>query len=72
MKTHAAEHGIDPARVFVGGHSAGAYLTAMVGLDARLLEPYHLTPDAIARLGLSAGSPVLALIKSTCIEIAGH
>jgi len=50
VKTHAAEHGIDPARVFVGGHSAGAYLTAMVGLDARLLEPYHLTPDAIAGL----------------------
>jgi len=32
----------------------------------------RVTPDAIARLGLSAGSPVLALIKSTCIEIAGH
>ena len=28
----------------------------------------RVTPDAIVRLGLSAGSPVLALIKSTSIE----
>jgi molybdate transport system ATP-binding protein len=29
----------------------------------------RVTPDAIARLGLSPGSPVLALIKSTSIEV---
>jgi molybdate transport system ATP-binding protein len=32
----------------------------------------RVTPDAIARLGLSPGSPVLALIKSTSIEVLGH
>lgn len=50
VKTHAAENGIDPARIFVGGHSAGAYLTSMVGLDARWLEPHHLAPSDIAGL----------------------
>ena len=29
----------------------------------------RVTPDAIARLGLSPGRPVLALIKSTSIEV---
>lgn len=31
----------------------------------------RVTPDAIARLGLQAGSTVLALIKSTSIEVLG-
>ena len=33
VKQHAAEHGGDPNRVFVGGHSAGGYLTAMLALS---------------------------------------
>ncbi|MEA2776137.1 MAG: molybdate transport system ATP-binding protein [Acetobacteraceae bacterium] len=32
----------------------------------------RVTADAITRLGLSPGSPVLALIKSTSIEVLGH
>jgi molybdate transport system ATP-binding protein len=31
----------------------------------------RVTPDAIARLALSPGGPVLALIKSTSIEVLG-
>jgi molybdate transport system ATP-binding protein len=31
----------------------------------------RVTPDAIARLALTSGSPVLALIKSTSIEVLG-
>ncbi|MFL5255986.1 MAG: molybdenum ABC transporter ATP-binding protein [Rhodopila sp.] len=31
----------------------------------------RVTPDAIARLGLAPGGPVLALIKSTSIEVLG-
>lgn len=34
---HAAEYGGDPARVFVLGHSAGAYNAAMLALDERYL-----------------------------------
>lgn len=35
---HAAEFGGDPSRVFVVGHSAGAYNAAMLALDGRYLE----------------------------------
>ena len=31
----------------------------------------RVTPDAVARLGLSPGAPVLSLIKSTSIEVLG-
>jgi arylformamidase len=33
---HAAEHGGDPRRVFVSGHSAGGHLTAMAMTDRRV------------------------------------
>jgi acetyl esterase/lipase len=49
-RVHIAEHGGDPAKVFVGGHSAGGYLTLMIGLDASYLKPYALAPSAIAGL----------------------
>lgn len=45
---HIAEYGGNPARLFVGGHSAGAYLAAMVAMDARYLEPHHLSAQQIA------------------------
>ncbi len=50
VKAHAAEMGGDPNRIFVGGHSAGGYLTFMLGLDPRYLRPYGLEPSAIAGL----------------------
>ncbi len=34
---HIAEYGGDPAKVFVSGHSAGGYLTMMIGMDPRWL-----------------------------------
>ena len=37
MIREAARFGGDPKSVFVGGHSAGAYLTLMVGLDEKYL-----------------------------------
>lgn len=32
----------------------------------------RVTPDAVARLGLSPGSPILALVKSTSIEVLNY
>jgi len=45
---HAADYGADPARVFVMGHSAGAYNAAMVALDARWLAAESLAPSRLA------------------------
>lgn len=47
---HAPRHGLDPRRVFVGGHSAGGYLTAIVGIDPRWLGAHGVKPDALAGL----------------------
>jgi acetyl esterase/lipase len=45
---HAAEQGANPARVFVMGHSAGAYNAAMVALDSRWLAAQGLNPARLA------------------------
>jgi acetyl esterase/lipase len=35
---NAAKYGGDPSRVFIGGHSAGAYNAAMVAFDPRFAK----------------------------------
>lgn len=47
---HIASYGGDPKKVFVGGHSAGATLTLLVGMDPAYLKPYSLAPQDIAGL----------------------
>ncbi len=47
---HIEDYGGSRGRVFVSGHSAGGYLAAMVGLDARYLEAYGQEPGALAGL----------------------
>ena len=37
-RIHAAENGLDPDRIVVMGHSAGAHLAALVGTDPRYLK----------------------------------
>jgi acetyl esterase/lipase len=44
----AAAYGADPARLFVMGHSAGAYNAAMLALDARWLQAEGLAPSRLA------------------------
>lgn len=44
------KHGGSLSRIFVSGHSAGGYLTSMVGLDKRWLAAQHLDADRIAGL----------------------
>jgi len=54
----------------IAGDPARRAVMVEVGLpDGALLA--RVTPDAIARLALSPGGPVLALIKSTSIEVLG-
>ena len=47
---NARRYGGDPHKVFVTGHSAGGFLTSMVGLDKSRLERYGVDADSIAAL----------------------
>lgn len=64
-------HNIVPGTVRrISPESGRRTVLAEVALpDGALLA--RVTPDAISRLGLSLGGPVLALIKSTSIEVIG-
>jgi len=48
VRRHIVEHGGSDAKVFIGGHSAGGYLAALVALDGRYLRAYALEGSAIA------------------------
>ncbi len=47
VKRNIAQHGGDPEKLFVVGHSAGAYLAALLALDPRYLAAHGLTPRDI-------------------------
>jgi arylformamidase len=44
---HAAENGVDPTRMALLGHSAGAHLVALVATDPSLLGAYGLSPSDV-------------------------
>ncbi|MGB7075837.1 MAG: alpha/beta hydrolase [Xanthobacteraceae bacterium] len=44
-RDNAARYGGNPAELFVMGHSAGAYIAAMLALDPRWLKEVGLVPD---------------------------
>jgi len=52
---HAAELGADPHRVFIVGHSAGAYNAAMLAVDGQYLARAGLDRSAIAGVAGLAG-----------------
>ena len=47
---HAAEYNGSARKVFVTGHSAGGYLTDLIGLDKHWLAKYGIDADSIAGL----------------------
>ena len=47
---HIEDYGGDPDRIFVSGHSAGGYLTSMIGLDKRWLKQHAIDADRLAGL----------------------
>jgi len=47
---HIEERGGDPKKVFLGGHSAGGYLAAMVGMEPRWLAAHGFSHRQLAGL----------------------
>ena len=46
--TEGVKRGADPKAIFVSGHSAGGYITAMLAMDERLLKEAGVPVDMIA------------------------
>lgn len=72
VKKHIGGFGGSPDRVFVMGHSAGAYIAAMLALDARYFQQCHLSPqDLRGLIGLAGPYDFLPLKQRELIEIFG-
>ena len=72
-RDHAQAYGGDGTRLFLVGHSAGAYNAAMLGLDRRWLAEAGLDParDLRAVVGLAGPYDFLPLEDSTLMTIFG-
>ncbi|MCX5495690.1 alpha/beta hydrolase [Kaistia dalseonensis] len=72
-KDNIARFGGDPSRIVLMGHSAGAYIAAMLALDGTWLRAEGLDPaeDIAALVGLSGPYDFLPLTGPTYIEIFG-
>jgi acetyl esterase/lipase len=72
-KDNAARFGGDPDKLFVMGHSAGAYIAAMLALDARWLGEVKLVPqhDIAGLIGVSGPYDILPLRDPTLVTIFG-
>nr|WP_297356949.1 alpha/beta hydrolase [uncultured Caldimonas sp.] len=67
------EFGGDPGRVFVMGHSAGAYNAAMVALDARWLARWDAAPSSLAGwIGLAGPYDFLPIVNPDVKPVFHH
>ena len=67
-----ARYGGDPKRIFVTGHSAGAYNAAMVAFDARWLGHYGLDPKRLRGFVGLAGPYNFLPIKDEGVKEVFH
>ncbi len=56
LQTHGAEEGLDPTRIVLMGHSAGAHLAALVANDLQYLTNAKADPGAICGVVLVDGA----------------
>ena len=70
---HAAEYGGDPSRIFLMGHSAGAYNAAMLALDAQYLRAAGVDSRQIRGLiGLAGPYDFLPLTGEVSRAVFGY
>jgi acetyl esterase/lipase len=72
-KRHAAEYGGDPDRIYLMGHSAGAYIAVMLSLDPQWLQTAGMDPrkDIAGTIGMAGPYDFLPLRSDTLKKIFG-
>jgi len=70
-QAHAADHGADPQRLYLMGHSAGAHLAALVALDTRYLAASGPPPKIAGVIGLSGPYDFLPLQEDDVKDMFG-
>ncbi len=58
VKENISKYNGNPDRIFVAGHSAGGFLTSMLGLDKKWLEKYGVDADTIRGYAPFSGQAV--------------
>lgn len=72
VRAHAAEHGGDPRRIFLMGHSAGAQIATLLALDGEYLGAVGMRPAELAGvIGLAGPYDFLPLRSATLRAIFG-
>jgi acetyl esterase/lipase len=68
-----AAYGGDPARLFVMGHSAGAYNASMIALDPRWLGKQGMAPSALTGwIGLAGPYDFIPIVNPTARPVFHH
>ena len=57
------KYGGDPKKIIVSGHSAGAYLTCMIGLDKHYLATYGIDANSIQKLVPFSGQMITHFVS---------
>lgn len=71
-RSHIDRYGGDPSRLFLMGHSAGAYIAAMLALNPGYLERVDLsTTDLRGFIGIAGAYDFLTLKNPRLLEIFG-
>lgn len=72
VRERAAEHGGDAGRLFVSGHSAGAYIATMLGVNATYLEAAGAKPsDLRGVIGIAGPYDFLPVQDPALADIFG-
>lgn len=72
LQEHVAAHGGDPARIFISGHSAGAYIAMMLAADPRYLRAAGSDPGRVRGvIGIAGPYDFLPLQDEELIAIFG-
>ncbi len=67
---NAERYGADPSRVYLMGHSAGAHIAALIGMDDRYLSSFGRDPAALTGfIGLSGPYDFLPIESGYLLEV---